>query len=512
MSKKIKISFISCYEDISATGLRFLSAYLKSKGHKVNLILMPDMDSPGWAEGQSHRNPYTEKAVLNLVKKCRGSDLIGFSLMTKTYLKVRNLTIRLRPHLISPIIYGGIHATVRPDECIQYADMICLGEGEEAMLELADTFKSGEFTSIRNLWVKTPSKIHKNSVRPLEQNLDKYPFQDFDISTHFIQHRDEILPMDDSLLEKKMPKNTDLGQPRSMYLLSTARNCPHNCTYCNNNAVREVYGTLEGAFVRKRSVDNVIAELEAVTRRFPFFRMLNIFDDTFFIRSREEISRFSRLYKEKIGLPMRCSVSPHTLDEEKLKSLVNAGLYRTSVGIQTMDPDTLINIYNRPTPKKVMDRTIAILKKYQNQIPRPVYHFIVDNYRESNKSLKTSLDFILSLPARSQVFLYPILYFPGTHLYTLAKKDGEITDEVKQIYLKSFEVEDVQNLNFLTTLFYFAVWAKFHPLAMKLTNPVIRFLMQDWWVSLLDRKVPVRIMYFLFKAYSSFIKTIGQLA
>jgi hypothetical protein len=177
-----------------------------------------------------------------------------------------------------------------------------------------------------------------------------------------------------------------------------------------------------------------------------------------------------------------------------------------------MDPDTLVNIYNRPTPKKVMDRTIDILKKYQKQIPRPVYHFIVDNYKESNKSLKTSLDFILSLPARSQIFLYPILYFPGTRLYTQAKKDGEITDEVKQIYLKSFEIEDVQNLNFLTTLFYFAVWAKFHPLAMKLTNPFIRFLMQDRWVSMLDRKVPVRIMYLLFKAYSSFIKTIGKLA
>lgn len=512
MSDKIKLSLISCYEEVAATGLRFLSAYLKSKGHHVSLILMPDQDSPGWEEGQSHRNPYTEKAVRNLAEHCRNSDLIGFSLMTKTFLKAKNLTLRLRKYLDIPIIYGGIHATVRPEECIKYADIICLGEGEEALLELAENYKSGDYTSIRNLWVKTPQGIKKNPMRPLEQDLDKYPHQDFDIRTHYVQVHDEIMPLNDELLEKIMPKNTDLGEPRSMYLLSTARNCPHNCTYCNNNALREVYRNSEGPFVRKRSVDNVIDELETVFNRYPIFQMVNIFDDTFFIRSREEVQRFSRLYKQKIGVPMRCSVSPHTLDEEKLKSLVDAGLYRTSVGIQTMDPDTLVNIYNRPTPKKVMDRTIDILKKYQKQIPRPVYHFIVDNYKESNKSLKTSLDFILSLPARSQIFLYPILYFPGTRLYTQAKKDGEITDEVKQIYLKSFEIEDVQNLNFLTTLFYFAVWAKFHPLAMKLTNPFIRFLMQDRWVSMLDRKVPVRIMYLLFKAYSSFIKTIGKLA
>lgn len=510
MDNKIKITFISPYDINVASGLRFLSAYLKQHGHQADIIFMSQKESSGQFDGLFNKSFYSDKAVQDLVEHCRDSDLVGFSLMTNYFLKVKELTEKIKSELDVPVIWGGIHATVRPEECIRYADMICIGEGEEAVLELAESFKSGDFHSIPNLWIKNGDRIIKNPPRPLEKDLDKYPFQDYDLSTQYVLRNDAIVPMDDVLLKEIMPKDYEGDKPRIMYHLITARNCPHNCTYCCNNALRQVYSE-EKNFVRTRSVENVIGEMEYILNRFPFFSVISIFDDTFFIRSREDIRKFSRLYKEKINLPLMCSVSPHTLDEEKLKSLVNAGLYRTSVGFQSMSTDTLLGIYKRPTPQKVIDKTIRTLKKFQKEIPRPVYHFIIDNPYETNASLKTSIEFILTLPARSRIYLYPLVFFPGTEIYRRAKKDGIIKDEIREIYLKSWTIDDVQNLNFLTTLFYFAVWSKFHPAVMKPMNRIIRFLMKDRVVAVMDNKASVKMMVLLLKAYIFSIQTLGKL-
>ncbi len=510
MNNKIKITLISPYDINVASGLRFLSSYLKQHGYAVDIIFMSQKESSGQFDGLFNKNFYSDKAIQELVDHCRDSDLVGFSLMTNYFLKVKELTEKVKAKLDVPVIWGGIHATVRPEECIQYADMLCIGEGEEAVLELAASLKSGDFHSIPNLWIKDGKRIIKNPPRPLERNLDKYPFQDYDVSTHYVLKNDAIVQMNDAMLKEIMPKDYEGDKPRVMYHLITARNCPHNCTYCCNNALRKVYNE-EKYFVRKRSVANVIGEMEYILKRYPFFSVISIFDDTFFIRSKEDIREFSRLYKEKINLPLMCSVSPHTLDEEKLRYLVDAGLYRTSVGFQSMSPDTLLGIYKRPTPQKVIDKTIRTLKKFRKEIPRPVYHFIIDNPYETNTSLKTSIEFILTLPARSRIYLYPLVFFPGTEIYERGKKDGFIQDEIRDIYLKSWTIDDIQNLNFLTILFYFAVWSKFHPAVMKPMNGIIRFLMKGRVVAVMDNRVSVKLMVFLLKGYIFGIQTLGRL-
>ena len=42
-------------------------------------------------------------------------------------------------------MWGGTHATVRPDECLDFADMVCIGEGEEALIELTRKMKKGQY-------------------------------------------------------------------------------------------------------------------------------------------------------------------------------------------------------------------------------------------------------------------------------------------------------------------------------------------------------------------------------
>ena len=453
---------------------------------------------------------YNDEVFDSLHSLCCDSDLIGFSLMTNYFLKVKDLTIKLKEKLAVPIIWGGIHPTVKPEECLEYADMICLGEGEEAMLELADNIESGEIAEIKNLWLKSDGGIIKNELRQLEEDLDRYPFQDYDISTHYILKGSKIVKMTESVLQQSMPADDTFGKRKVQFHMISVRGCPHHCTYCCNDALRKRYRN-RGKYVRKRSTQNLIRELEVITGRFGFIQQIAIIDDTFFVRTREEIKEFSSLYRRKINLPMRCNVSPQTVDEEKIKAMVDAGLTSVSIGIQSCDTHTLFDVYKRPTSAAMIKEKVLILDKFRAAIPRPVYHIIADNPFETGESIKRNIEFVFTLPERSLVQIYPLVFYPGTEIYERAKQSGYIKDEIKEIYLKSWRLADVQNLNFLTCLLYFAVWSKLSKFVMRPMEKVIRVMMKDSIVKVMDNKVMVNLLVLLLKAYIGSINLLRKL-
>jgi len=82
------------------------------------------------------------------------------------------------------IIAGGIQPSLEPEKVLDdgVTDIVCIGEGELAYLELAEFLKEKkDIYSIKNLWIKQDNKIYKNSLRPLIENLDDLPFADFDL-------------------------------------------------------------------------------------------------------------------------------------------------------------------------------------------------------------------------------------------------------------------------------------------------------------------------------------------
>ena len=104
-------------------GIASLSAYLKKEGHETELM------------------DYTFGGTPNdCVKKVRNlqPDIIGFSILSGSFPFCLRVARALKSNFDIPIIFGGIHPTVAPEECIAQkdVDMICLGEGELALTEL----------------------------------------------------------------------------------------------------------------------------------------------------------------------------------------------------------------------------------------------------------------------------------------------------------------------------------------------------------------------------------------
>jgi anaerobic magnesium-protoporphyrin IX monomethyl ester cyclase len=360
--------------DISAFGVRALGAYLKSHGYSVRTVLIP-----GGVELYKYRADYIyhydQRLLQEVEELCRESDLIGISLMTHYFDRARQLTQHLKKSLQVPIIWGGIHPTVRPEESLEYADLVMVGEGEDAILELVEAMAAGrDFQHLENIWVRRGKEIIRNPLRPLIQDLDRLPPFDFNLDDHFLYcNRDKHLkPLDKQLLEQNFPREpaphgtfSDSFRRTISYKTMTSRGCPHHCTYCAERTLALMYKGQR--YLRFRSAEHVIAELRWVKQELPFVESVYLFDDTFLARPLEDIQNFSRLYKQEIGLPFCIQASPTTTTAEKMEALVDAGLFFVEMGIQTVS-QTGMSIYRREIKEEKILEAARTIRRYYPKI------------------------------------------------------------------------------------------------------------------------------------------------
>lgn len=409
----MKVTLISTFTHPISLGLRFVSSYLKAAGHDVEMIFMSSKRDTAKAN-------WSEAALEDMVARLRDRDLIGMSLMTNTYHRACVLTERIRGAGIgAPIIWGGTHPTVAPEESLEVPDIICVGEGEEPTLQLLERLEAGKDpTDLGSLGFRAGGPFGnrqaiRNAVRPLEQELDDYPFPDYELETHWVAGKEGLEPA----------RLDNLRGTLHRLRVETTRGCPYPCTFCNNAALLKVYRG-KGSWVRKRSNDNVIAEVQRARACFPTIEAVNIVDDLFFVRSEEDIEDFAVKYKEQVNLPLEVDAFPNTISEPKIRSLSRVPIQLISMGIQSGSADTLKNVYKRPTP---LEKIIEGINLFADHKIRAEYHYIVNNPFESDASRIETLRFAATHhrgPAILRIF--PLQFYPGTPLYDQARAEGLI--------------------------------------------------------------------------------------
>lgn len=442
------VTFISPYLNIYALGIRSISSFVRSKGFSTRLIFLPLVKSQKSVVPDYHRL-YDPSTLSDIKDLCSDSKFIGISLTSNHVDSSLQITRYLKEHLDIPIVWGGLHPTVMPEECLEYADFICLGEAELAFHELLERNKKGEdLTKTKNFWFKKNGSIVKNHTHELITDLDSLPFQDYSLMEHYILDNEtqKIVPFD---VEKMKTELLEIAG-KEYYLTFTTRGCPYHCSYCCNNALRKLYNGQP--ILRRRSVDNVISELVEIDGKFPFIKLYNISDDEFFSSKQEWISDFCSKYKEKIGKPIFCLANPAYINEEKLKVLVDAGLHYMELGIQSGSPKTR-TLYHRNIKNETIIKSAKILNKFTDKIRPPVYDIILDNPYETTDDLIQTIELVKQLPRPYLLQLFTLTFYPGTELYEIALKDGLITDKFEDIYRKSYLDYEQNYLNLIIYLF-----------------------------------------------------------
>lgn len=246
-----------------------------------------------------------------------------------------------------PVIAGGVFVTLAPEEVIsqENVDMVCIGEGEEALVELCEKmYACRDYSAIPNLWVKKDGKVVKTPIRKVV-NLDELPYVDYDI------------------FEKKRLYRPMYGKIHTMIHIEMDRGCPFDCTYCEAPALRKKYLKETGCnYCRRKSVKKIEAELTHLVKKYkPDY--VNFNSESFLAKPIEELEEFAKMYK-KIGLPFWCQTRPETVTEEKIKILKEMNCKNLQFGIECGNEEFRAKVLNRHYSNKQMIMALKIVEKY----------------------------------------------------------------------------------------------------------------------------------------------------
>ncbi|MCK5012415.1 MAG: B12-binding domain-containing radical SAM protein [Candidatus Omnitrophica bacterium] len=408
------IALISFY-GVENMGIRFINSILRKNGFNTHLIFFKK-----WLNNDIQYPSEKEISLLGSLLKELDVSMIGMG-FTSPFLKIaQNLTEKIKKTLDAKIVWGGIHATVCLEECLAYCDIVCRGEGEETMLELANALKEGRsLDGIKSICYKKDNSIVIADMRPLIRDLDKLSFPDYsNQGKYFIEGR----------LEYKDP----LTNARELRV-SASRGCPFNCSYCYNSIMRKIYKNEH--YHRLRSPQSIVSEISHSLSTLKKIKKIKFDDDTF-IFPKEWIDKFCVLYARDVGLPFEILFNVQCLDEENLKKLKDSGLKKVQVGIQTVSCLESGRDYNRKLSLEKIRNFALISKEFNLHV---VYDIILDNPQSQFEDKVALVEFLLTLPRPFDLFLYSLTVFPGTELCErLLREDIIKPEDVEGHATKSF--------------------------------------------------------------------------
>ena len=324
----MKVLFLNEYLPQEMLGIMWLSRAIKDAGHETKCLFLPDTE---WIAKIKEYNP----------------DVVAYSVTTGMHLYFRDINQKVKqvlPNVMS--IMGGAHPTYTPEEIErdENIDAICRGEGEECIPELLNKLEAGEdIYDIQNLWFrhKETGEIIKNGQRPPIQDLDALGFPDRDV----IYEAGAIY------------RDSD----RKVFV--TQRGCPMNCSFCFHHALKKkVMGSTNAKYVRKRSVDHVIAEIKHVREKYNL-KFVHFLDDIFNL-SGKWLDEFCEKYPKEIGLPFDVILMANMTKERHIQQLKKAGCVYARVAFESANDYVRNAVFRKNTTLQQLEDSAGWIKKY----------------------------------------------------------------------------------------------------------------------------------------------------
>jgi radical SAM superfamily enzyme YgiQ (UPF0313 family) len=335
--------------------------------------------------------------------------LIGYTVVEDTWPQALTLMERVT-ELRIPTIVGGVFATLAPEVVFQHplVDLMCVGEGEYALVELCQRMHRGEdISTVRNLWVKTPRGEAKNPIRP-PIPLEYVPHGDFD------------------LFEKERFYRPMQGKIFRMVPIETDRGCPYKCRFCEAPSLVNKYRAETNAYYfRRKPWDRVREEIElyiaSYNAEYIYFNA-----ETFLAMNDRDFDEFVAMYR-KIRLPFWCQTRIETLTEKRVRLLEEVNCNRISIGLEHGNEEFRKKTIGKAFSNGELLEVFEILNK--SSIPITVNN-IIGFPDETRELIFDTIELNRQLHADS---LNAYIYTPyrGTPIRDEALRKGYISEDIR---------------------------------------------------------------------------------
>ena len=403
-------------------GIRYLEGALRAAGFEVVVVYFKGFHSV-------HPQKPTPEEINALVSLIREKQPLftGFSVMSSLYLEAVTAisqAVRGCTDPPSPLVWGGVYATLFPGRCLPYCDYVLRGEGEGAIVDLAERLRDGtDLSDMENLaylpdapaqlsTVHSPLSTVVNAVRPLVTDLDSLQMAPLGTGEKYSI---------EGMLKRGDPSLTSVS-----YETSCSRGCPFVCAYCSTVSLKRIYRDENRHYMRFRSVEAVITELKAAKAAMKNLSIIHFWDEIF-SSDKAWIEEFTQKYRAEIGLPFDIWAHPLRTDMELIAALRRAGLYQVVMGIQSGSPSVRKTAFHRT---ETQEQILAAAQVFTDaKVPRVIYDLILRHPFESLAELKESYALCARLPGRFTLQMHGLNFLPGTDIVEEAVKRGLFTPE-----------------------------------------------------------------------------------
>ena len=404
--------------------LEAISAALKGRGHEVQLAFDRALfnDAQYFPVPSLARLLDVKDRVVRQIVEAK-PDLLGVSVFADNYQWALDLCRRVKREIDVVVVFGGIHPTTVPETVIREdcVDVVCVGEGDEAIVELAESLERGRIDhSIPNLWFKSDGEIVRNPPRP-NANLDDLPMIDKELFEHYVPYR-------------------------HYYLTVTNRGCVRRCSFCSENFKERWESENQlGPFMRDTSVEKVIAEFRYMRDRYGL-RYIDIKNNVL-SGSRRWTLEFLDRYKKELGLPFRIMGYPRLLTREVTQALRAAGCHHVQMGIESFNEKLRKEVLLRPETNEQVREAIQNLEDaglgYSTDL-------ILGLPGETEEDLVGAIRLLSGRPGLRRASIFWLEYLPGVYITELAERMGligpremeNIAQGKQQNYLAHGSIED----------------------------------------------------------------------
>jgi rfaE bifunctional protein nucleotidyltransferase chain/domain len=375
----------------------------------------------------------TPDDVYELVRDWK-PGLIGFSCLTMQYESAVKVATFLRTAAyaggieLPPLVVGGIHPTMVPEDVMRDAvwDHVGVGECEDSLLALVTRLEAGErpddvpnflsWKAGKRPAVETGTAI--DASQWVRNPVGEFPDLEALPEPHY-----ELFDVE---------RITDHKQ--GWFGLMTSRGCPYRCTYCLNHKVVDLYkadlgrSTAKIGFFRYRPPEKMIEEIRGVVSRWPNVGMFILDDDLFTMNPPHAIA-FCKAYAEAgIGVPFVVNSHVKRLDPEVARWLSIAGCRILKLGIESGSPRVRRDVLKRHMTQRDILETSASAEEWGLHTSGFVMVGLPgESHEERWETVETLAEARLGRFRTS--FFYP---FPGTEGYEMAVAGGYVPADLER--------------------------------------------------------------------------------
>ncbi len=272
-------------------------------------------------------------------------------------------------------------------------DIIICGEPEETLKEIV---RGNPFESIKGIYYRDDIRVKFTGARPFIEDLDNLPFP----ARHLV---------DNNLYRR--PDNNKVQA-----VIKVSRGCPFHCFFCLATPV-------SGAKVRKRSPENIVAEIRECVEKYGITNFV-FWSDIFNIDKEWTLDLCQKIIDSGLNITWSANTRADTADEEMAQKMYESGCRLVSIGVESGSQEMLDKIGKKITLDDVR-LTVKIFKKAGIKIYN---YFVIGLPWEDEDTVEDTIDFAIELDS-DFISFYTATPLPGTRFYDYAKANRLIDSD-----------------------------------------------------------------------------------